>query len=221
MENKKTSKLAVCAIVSALSATVMLVGGLTPLSAFSAPILSGALFVVLIIEYGRKWAMLSYACVAVLSYFTVINREAALIFAAFFGYYPILKSTLESIRMKPMKHPAAETARYQPQVTGITQQSCEELNPKRLKNVRNTTIRIIVILIKYIWFNFVFIAFYSLAYFVLRLSYVINQFESFGVPLLLILLVAANVFFFLYDLLITRFTALYVYKLRHRFFDNR
>ena len=44
-----------------------------------------------------------------------------------------LKEQNETAIINIMNYSAAETAEYQPQSTGTAQQSCGELNPKRLK----------------------------------------------------------------------------------------
>ena len=44
-----------------------------------------------------------------------------------------IRDALKEKRVLTMNLPAAETAGYQPQITGATQQSCGELNPTRLK----------------------------------------------------------------------------------------
>lgn len=59
------------------------------------------LLVPLVVEINKKTAFLAYLVVAVLSFFMVSNKEAAMLFLFFFGYYPILKSVLEQIK-KPV-----------------------------------------------------------------------------------------------------------------------
>ena len=49
-----------------------------------------------LIEIDKKWAFGIYAAVAILGIFLVPDKEVAVMYLAFFGYYPILKSLIES-----------------------------------------------------------------------------------------------------------------------------
>ena len=81
-EMKKTSKIALSAVFAALSVALMALVSIIPNLELALPAISG-LFVAL-------------AAVAVLALIVVPNNAAARIYAGFFGYYPVLKSVLES-----------------------------------------------------------------------------------------------------------------------------
>ena len=95
---KKTYKLALCGIVSALSVGLMLCTGLFPFGTFLLPAVAGVLLVVVVIEYSTLWGVLTYAAVGILALITAPDREAAAVFVLFFGYYPVLKGQLERIK---------------------------------------------------------------------------------------------------------------------------
>ncbi len=75
----------------ALSITLMLLTGFVPFGTFALPAFSGILLVVVFVELGVKWAMLSYVGASIISFFIAPDREAALFFILIFGYYPQLK----------------------------------------------------------------------------------------------------------------------------------
>lgn len=92
---KQTSKTALGGIISALSVTLMLLTAVIPFMTYAIPLLSGALLILMVIEINKKWAFFVYAAVSLLSVFVVPDKEAATFYIAFFGYYPIIKSSLE------------------------------------------------------------------------------------------------------------------------------
>ena len=56
-----------------------------------------------VIEMGKKWAFAVYFAVSVLSILFVAEKESAAVYVAFFGYYPILKPILESIKSRVLE----------------------------------------------------------------------------------------------------------------------
>lgn len=70
----------------------MFLTGLIPIGTYALPAIAGVLLIVAVIEIGAKWAWMIYAAVAVLSLLFAADKEAALLFVLFFGYYPVLKS---------------------------------------------------------------------------------------------------------------------------------
>ena len=63
------------------------------------PILAGLFMVFLVLELGRKLTAAIYVSSAILSILILPNKAAAVMYAAFFGYYAIFKSYLESKRL--------------------------------------------------------------------------------------------------------------------------
>ena len=49
-----------------------------------------------VIELGKSWAFGVYAATAIVAMLVLPNKEAAVLYTAFFGYYPILKALIES-----------------------------------------------------------------------------------------------------------------------------
>ena len=49
----------------------------------------------MVIEIGRKWAFTAYIVISILSIFILPDKETAMMFVGFFGYFPVLKSMIE------------------------------------------------------------------------------------------------------------------------------
>lgn len=97
---KKSKQIAVSGVLSALSVVLMFLGSvISPLS-YIMPLLSGLLMIIAVENMNRKTAVTIYACVSVLSLFLLSDKECALFYIAFFGYYPIIKSDIDKIRNK-------------------------------------------------------------------------------------------------------------------------
>ena len=94
-EMKKTSKIALSAVFAALSVALMALVSIIPNLDLALPAISGLFVAVIVIEVDKKWALGVWATVSLLS-LTVVPNKAAIIYAVFFGYYPVLKSVLES-----------------------------------------------------------------------------------------------------------------------------
>ena len=96
----KSGKIALGGLLTALGVVLMFLTGLIPIGTYALPAIAGVLLIVAVIEIGAKWAWIIYAAVAVLSLLFAADKEAALLFVLFFGYYPVLKSFLERISNK-------------------------------------------------------------------------------------------------------------------------
>ena len=94
----KTSKLSLCAIVSALAVALMLVSRLFTIADYSITALCGLLMGVIVIECGVKWALASYVATALLAVL-IAPGECSILFVAFFGYYPVVKVLLDKIHI--------------------------------------------------------------------------------------------------------------------------
>lgn len=102
--NKKVSyKVSLGGIVSALCLVLMFLTAVFPPLNITLPLFAGMLMTVVAIEVSPSWAWVTYATVAILSFFITPDKEAAIFFTVFFGFYPILKDTVEKIKSKILK----------------------------------------------------------------------------------------------------------------------
>ena len=93
---RESSKAALGGIISALAVVVMLVTYFSPLLVYTAPPFAGLLLLVIVNEMGYRWAIGTYAAISLLSVFLIADKESAVYFTMFFGYYPILKQYMDS-----------------------------------------------------------------------------------------------------------------------------
>ena len=101
---RESSKAALGGIVSALSVVAMLVTYLSPLLVYTAPPLAGILLLLIVNEIGYKWAVGTYVSISLLSIFFIADKEAAVFFTFFFGYYPVLKLYLDrKLHIRPIR----------------------------------------------------------------------------------------------------------------------
>ncbi len=96
---KKSKKIAFCAILAALSAIFIILGKFIPIGTYAFPAIAGMFCAIIVIEIGVKWALAAYFVATALSFIFGLN-EAVLLFAFFFGYYPIIKSVIEKIKSR-------------------------------------------------------------------------------------------------------------------------
>lgn len=93
---KQSSKTALGGIVAALSVALLFMLSVIPFLTYALPAMAGALIILIVIELNKKWAVGVYFAVSLLALLLVPDKEAAVMYAAFFGYYPIFKSVIES-----------------------------------------------------------------------------------------------------------------------------
>lgn len=91
----KSFRVAFCGILTALCTMLLFLTGLISIGTYALPAFSGMLLIVVVIELGASWAWPVYIAVSVLSILLAGDKEAALLFVLFFGYYPILKAAIE------------------------------------------------------------------------------------------------------------------------------
>lgn len=94
----QASKTAIGGMVVALS-VVLLIPTALDIFVYALPALAGFLTLFCVIELGKSWAFGVYFATALLSMLFVPNKEAAVIYTAFFGYYAIVKALLEKSGM--------------------------------------------------------------------------------------------------------------------------
>jgi len=96
-----TKTISICGLFAALSVVVMLLAHIGVLT-YAVPALAGALLVIIYLEFGIKNAFTVFITVSVLS-FLICEKEAALCYILFFGYYPLIKAYIERIKSKTLQ----------------------------------------------------------------------------------------------------------------------
>ncbi len=96
---RQSMTVAFCGMAAALSAVIMLAGGVIPAATYAVPMLCGTVLLPILIEFGKKAAWATFFSVALLSLILGFDKEAAF-FYLFIGYYPIVKWPLDRIKPK-------------------------------------------------------------------------------------------------------------------------
>lgn len=93
---RQSSKTALGGIIAALSLVMMLLSTVIPFLTYVLPAFAGAVLILMVIEINKGWAACTYAAVSILSLILLADKETAMMYVAFFGYYPIVKNVYES-----------------------------------------------------------------------------------------------------------------------------
>ncbi len=99
----KSKQVAAGGIAASLCLLLMFLTGLFPFATYALPAAAGTLLIVVVLECGRATAVMAYVSVSLLSLFITPDKEAAMVFLVFFGYYPILKGMIEKLRNRPLE----------------------------------------------------------------------------------------------------------------------
>lgn len=102
--SKKSTQVALGGVCASLSLVFMFLTGMIPFATYTLPAMAGVILVAVVMENGYPTAILVYSAVSLLSLFIVPDKEAAVMFIALFGYYPILKGKLEKIKFRPLEY---------------------------------------------------------------------------------------------------------------------
>ena len=95
---KKSAQVALGGIATGMCIALMFATGMIPFSYYALPALAGLVLIAVREENGLSTALIVFVAVSLLSVFVVPIKEAALLFIAFFGYYPILQESFAKIR---------------------------------------------------------------------------------------------------------------------------
>lgn len=92
---KRERKTALAGMLAALGTVLLYSGSLIGKADFATAVVASLCVAVAVSETGcaRAWGV--YAVIALLSLLLVPQKTAAALFASFFGYYPVLKTTVE------------------------------------------------------------------------------------------------------------------------------
>lgn len=112
MRKTESQKIALCGVLSALSVVVLLVGNVLQIGTYAAPMLASFLLIPVLEDYGKKYALLLYAVVSLLSLFLVPDKELVLFYVLVLGYYPVLRVRLNNIRRGGWPSLAASMRRW-------------------------------------------------------------------------------------------------------------
>ena len=92
MRKTESQKIALCGMLGALSVVLLLLGSALQIGTYAAPMLAAFLLIPVLEEYGTRYALTLYVCVAILAVLFVPETELALFYVLVMGYYPVLRA---------------------------------------------------------------------------------------------------------------------------------
>ena len=101
---KTSVKVSMGGVVAALSLVLMFMTSIVPFGTYAFPTFAGILLVLLVFNLGYGYAVAVFFVTAVLSFLLVTDKEAALYYAIFLGYYPTVKGLIERISSKVIQY---------------------------------------------------------------------------------------------------------------------
>ena len=90
-------RMALCAMMAAVSVVLMVLGAVLELGMYAAPMLAGLCFIPIGQKYGKKYHVLLFIASALLCFLFVPNAEQNLVYAGFLGWYPIARPGLQKL----------------------------------------------------------------------------------------------------------------------------
>ncbi|GHU46258.1 hypothetical protein FACS1894120_2760 [Clostridia bacterium] len=93
-------RIALCGVITAMAVGVMFLSFI-PAMAYTMPAAAGIMLAAVRIHINRGWALLSYVAASLLTLILVAAPEAQMLFVLLLGYYPIVKTDIDS-KFKPV-----------------------------------------------------------------------------------------------------------------------
>lgn len=87
-------------MISSLCVVLEFSVGIMPLFLYIFPMICGLLMSILLEECGMKISVCAYLGVSIISFLISPDKEAALMYAAFFGYYPMTRALIMKLKSR-------------------------------------------------------------------------------------------------------------------------
>ncbi|MDD6602814.1 MAG: hypothetical protein PUE73_00515 [Eubacteriales bacterium] len=100
---KKSLVIAMSGIITGLSVVAMFLGSVVWIFSYVMPIVAGLLIIILSASAGKKSGLYVFFATCVLSLILLPDKEPALLYSFFFGYYPLIKDALDGIKSRVLK----------------------------------------------------------------------------------------------------------------------
>lgn len=93
--NKKTERLTLLAVFTALSLAFMFLSSVFPMGQMGVLAVASLFGIAAVVEYGIGGGALVYAASAILGFLIIPDKSQTIIYTTFFGYYPVIKHVAE------------------------------------------------------------------------------------------------------------------------------
>lgn len=100
---KKSKQISLCGLMSALSIALLYFGSVIWIFSYLMPIIASLIMIIIINNLSNKYAWLVFGVVSVISILFSPDKECALTYTLFFGYYPIIFENINKIKNKIVK----------------------------------------------------------------------------------------------------------------------
>lgn len=100
---RNSTKLAVCALSTALSVVLLFLGGITMVLAYAVPMFLGLLMIMLKRTFSTASAWITFTATSILSFLLVTDKECMMMYVSFFGFYPIVRDYFQKIKPKALR----------------------------------------------------------------------------------------------------------------------
>lgn len=94
---KKAKLTAFCGMVTALSVVLMAITTILPVLMYVLPLVTGVAVLIVSEVSNKRWGAGVYLATSLVSLVLLTDKETALAYALFFGYYPLIRNALEGL----------------------------------------------------------------------------------------------------------------------------
>ncbi len=94
---KKVKYTALCGMSVALTVVLMATTTILPVLMYVLPIITGVIVLLMSLVAGKKYGLGVYAASSILLLILITDKESALTYTLFFGYYPLVKDAFERL----------------------------------------------------------------------------------------------------------------------------
>ena len=103
MKKNSIERLAFSAVIAAAGMALLFLSCVVPTMRLALVAAAGVLNVLVVLRFGPGQGALSWACCSVLALLLLPDRGNALLYALFFGHYPVTKLLVERLRNLPLE----------------------------------------------------------------------------------------------------------------------
>ena len=93
----KSKQIALSGMIAALQIVLLLLGGVMWIFCYASPMFCGLIIIILNESAGKKYSLLAYVVCSIIAILFVPDKECALTYIFFFGYYPIIRDCFDKL----------------------------------------------------------------------------------------------------------------------------
>ena len=94
---RKSKQVALSGMIAALQLVLLFLGGVMWIFCYASPMFCGLAVIILNESVGKKFSLLTYIVCSIIAILFVPEKECALTYIFFFGYYPIIRDYFDKL----------------------------------------------------------------------------------------------------------------------------